>query len=267
MTLPPRAVAISAAVTVAALYQWALMLVCRTGVVAEVVICVVFPAACALTGRLRHLDARVAQLVFIETYFCVAAIASKLTVSASAAVRATVGALFVGFFVMQCAGFIVAQRRRRSPHGVFQTLALVTLIAHWWWRRPDASAVVDASGRLLVFGVEAPLTVRLAYVLWVSNVLFVQTRTLPRLHQALVHVVSVALAFGSGEFFHGRLLTACHLFVLDLLFNYSEGLPDERTSLALSPTMMRAHERYGRRALSWSASVAIALVAAAQLAR
>lgn len=193
MTSPPRAVSITAMVVVAALYQWALILACRTGVVAEAAICVVFPMACALGGRIRFVDARVAQLVFIETYFCVAAIVSKLTAHASATVTTTVGALFVGFFAMQCAGFIVAQRRRSAPHGVFQTLVLGTLIAHWWWRRPDASAVLDGSGRLLVFGVDAPLTVRLAYVLWVSNVLFVQTRTLPRLHQALVHLVSVAL--------------------------------------------------------------------------
>ncbi|MFO0563956.1 MAG: hypothetical protein U0269_38380 [Polyangiales bacterium] len=260
-------VALLALSVLSALYQWALVLACRRSVWAEVAIGLVFPAACALTGRLRFVDSRVAQLVFIETYFCVAAIASKLTVSASTTVTTAVGALFVGFFVMQCAGFLVAQRRRRSPHGAFQTLVLFTLIAHWWWGRPVASGVVDSSGRLLVFGVEAPLTVRLAYVLWVSNVLLVQTRTLPRLHQALVHAVSVALAFGSGEFFHARLVTACHLFVLDLLVNYSEGRDGARSAVVLSPTLLRLHERYGRRALSWIASIGIASIAAAQLAR
>lgn len=250
----------TAFVAVVALYQHALIALCRRSVLAEVAISLGIPSLFVLTRRLRFIDPRVAQLVFIETFFCVVAITTKLTAGSSASVQTAVGALFVGFFAMQAAGFVVAQTRRSSPHGVFQTLVLMAMIADWWLHRPNASGVIDPSGRLLVFGVEAPLTVRLGYVLWVSNVLFVQTRTLPRLHQALVHVVSVALAFGSGEFFHARLLTACHLFVLDLVFNYSEG-SEARSSLVLPPRVMRAFDAYGRAALAWAASIAIAAVA------
>ena len=258
--------ALCATIALLAVYQSALVLACRRSVWFEVALSVVVPAAVALSGRLRFVHPRVMQLALIETYFCVVAIATKLCASASVGVRAAIGGLFAAFFVVQALGFVVAQRQRRSPHGVFQSAVLLGLVAHWWLGRASASGVIDADGRLLVFGVEAPLTVRVAYALWVSNVLLVQTRVLPRLEQAIVHGVSVAVALGSGEFFHARLLTACHLFVLDLAWGYTEREGAPRW-LALSPRAMAAFDRWGRSALAWGASVAIALVALAQLAR
>ncbi|MEZ4321718.1 MAG: hypothetical protein R3F61_29860 [Myxococcota bacterium] len=54
----------------------------------------------------------------------------------------------------------------------------------------------------------------------------------------VLHVLSVGISLASGEFFHARLLTASHLFVLDLLFGVtrmpSPFLPEDFVALPVA---------------------------------
>ena len=74
---------------------------------------------------------------------------------------------------------------------------------------------------MLIWGAEAPWTVRGFYVFWVMGLQVNDTRTLPLFRQNAAQWVSVFVSLASGAFFHTRLMTACHLFVLDAVFAYS----------------------------------------------
>lgn len=104
---------------------------------------------------------------------------------------------------------------------VVQSALFAALVLAWWTTRASHAGALDVDGRLLVWGGDAPLALRLYYIAWCVNVLLVDTRALPALSQAIVHFVSIGVAFGSGEFFHARLLTASHLLILDLCFGFS----------------------------------------------
>lgn len=71
-------------------------------------------------------------------------------------------------------------------------------------------------GQFIMWGMEAGPMMKLNYLFWVSNVLLVDyAKFLPAFIIPVVHFASVAISFYSTEFWHVRLITASHLFILD----------------------------------------------------
>ena len=213
-----------------ALYLTGIILAVRNSLWLEIFISLGFPLFMLLTKRARHffrkpvhmVMKRVFQLVIFESFYNVIVIASLISIYIGNTWGNTIASWgFVLFFIIQAGGFFVAQIQRKKPHGVFQSAVLVSCILIWWYGTEDASGIVDGQGRFLMWGEDAPLAVKLIYTIWAINGLLYDTTALPRLTQAIVHLVSIALCWWAAEFFHVRLLTACHLFLLDGIFAYS----------------------------------------------
>lgn len=59
------------------------------------------------------------------------------------------------------------------------------------------------------------------YVFWVSNVFLVEFRQyLPKATMYVAHADTVIISLMSNEFFHARVLTASHLFILSVMISY-----------------------------------------------
>ena len=165
---------------------------------------------------------RVFQLVIFESFYNALVIITLFAILfGSASVNAFTAWAFVLFFIIQTGGFVVSLIQRNKSHGIFQSVILFACIILWFYNIQDTSSIVDAQGRFLMWGQEAPLAVKLIYTIWAINGLLADTTVLPRFTQAIVQLVSIALCWWSAEFFHARLLTACHLFLLDGIFAYS----------------------------------------------
>ena len=170
---------------------------------------------------------RTGELIFIESGFNVLAVLTKTCVSYLGGVgNTTLYWLFAFFFFFQTVGFVRSEVLNKKPLSlsVLRSLSLFGgIIVQFWQFRAnalsDATAnVVDAEGRFIVFGRDAPKTLAVHYVFWVTGVLFIDYQTmLPHSGIQAVHLASVTVALFSGEFWHARLLTASHLFVLDAI--------------------------------------------------
>ena len=253
----------------AVVYQLGLVWVARASVGTEAAISLLLPLGCVVGGWVRFGTPRLLQLLAIESFFNLMAVATRLSLLMRWPTGALTHAGFALFFVVQVGGFLLAQWKSRSRHGVLQSLLGAGLIVDWWWRARETYSAVDPAGRLLVWGTEAPLSVRLAYVIWVTNVLLVQTTRLPRLHQAVIQGASVGVALGSGEFFHVRLLTACHMFLLDLVFGYGKPRPGNASDdfAVLPERLADLHDERGRPLLAWAGSLLLTAVAILHVAK
>ena len=212
------------------LYLLFIILAVRNRLWVEISISLLFPIFMLVTKRARYFFTdpvhyvmkRVKQLVVFESLYNLIVIISLIAILAGNATTNRLASwAFVGFFVLQAGGFFAAQIQRKKPHGILQSAILVSCILFWWYNTTDPSGVIDEQGRFLMWGEDAPFAVKLIYTIWALNGLLADTTVLPRLTQAIVHLVSIALCWWSAEFFHVRLLTACHLFLLDGIFAYS----------------------------------------------
>ena len=96
--------------------------------------------------------------------------------------------------------------------------------------------VIDSEGRLLVFGEDAPANVMLHYGFWLCGVLFVDYEDfIENSGTQATHFGSFIVSCLSGEFWHARLLTASHLFVLDAILYFRNGITVSGAPLAIMP--------------------------------
>lgn len=175
---------------------------------------------------------RTGELIFIESGFDVLAVLAKVSILYLDGWGN--GLLFWGFalfFAVQTAGFLRSELHERKLASVLRSVSLFLHITlQWWWARQRAyddhlANVVDADGRLLPFGSDASRMLIAHYAFWVAGVLYVDYRSmLPNSALQAVHAASVVVAAFSGEFWHARLLTASHLFVLDAILWFREGI-------------------------------------------
>lgn len=203
---------------VAAVYFVGIIGAARISIGFEAVIAMVVPAICLFGGYFEHADPRIKQLMWFESGYNLIALGNKLAlVGGAGAVAGWIGWLFVGFFVFQVLGFLAFEFQEKRYLGMVPS-AILGIVIFWWFSQAgDVGGVIDAQGRFLMWGTEAPVAVRAIYAVWLFNAAIGDMNDVyPR--AVVVHVVSVAVALASGEFFHARLLTASHLFVLDLAF-------------------------------------------------
>jgi hypothetical protein len=239
---------------VAFVYLVGLVALCRASLVAEAAISLAFPLWCIGSGWIRHPHPRLLQLLAIESFYNLLVVTGKTAIVWELPWLDRASAVgFTGFFVLQLGAFVAFQVKVRSPHGVLQSVTAALLMGAWWLQSAQMSNAVDGSGRFLMWGGDAPLAVAAFYVVWVVNVMFVDSPTMPWLRVATIHVVSVLLALFSGEFFHVRVLTACHLFVLDLVFGFGMSAPEAfGRDFAVVPHVWQERFRTGfQPALAW----------------
>ena len=175
---------------------------------------------------------RTGELIFIESSFDVLIVLTKVSVQLFGGYGN--GLLFWGFalfFLVQTIGFVRSEVMDRKPLCAVRSMTLFAHICLQWYTVRDrasdnaAANVIDAQGRVLVFGSDAPKTLVLHYFFWVLGVLYIDYRVmLPHAALQAVHLASVVVAAFSGEFWHARLLTASHLFVLDGILYFREGV-------------------------------------------
>jgi len=243
-------------------YFYGLTLAGRDSVYWEAAITLLFPLLATLSGWERHTNPRLRQLMKFESVYLLLCIIIKFLLLPLESHPETnfvqpstdnvhpynqaVIALdwcFVGFFVLQCGGFMVYQYQHQKYQGLLQscTMAASLIIFRYntWQAYPNGS-VLDPYNRLLMWGRDAPAVLKAHYLLWVTNVLLVDyARYLPKLTIVIVHYTSVAFAWWTGEFWHIRLMTACHMFFLDGLSAYKQvhAISDDFCAL---PTMYQA---------------------------
>jgi len=238
-SVSPQALLTSVTLTLAfaSLYLHGVVAAARVHILFEVGVAVALPLALAWGGCFKVTNPRIVQLVWFESTYNLLAIVNQLALMAEAPdVARVLGYGFGGFFALQVYGFIAFEIGDRRYLGAVASACLGGLI--FWWLATAAApeGAIDAAGRFLMWGEEAPLAIRVAYAVWVVNALACDLNDL-HLRLILIHAASVAVALGSGEFFHARLLTASHLFVLDLAFQFtrmpSPTLPEDFAHLPL----------------------------------
>lgn len=207
---------------VGAVYLWGLTTVVRQSVLAEATVSLLLPAVVLLGGQVRFRHRRLLQLFLIEAAFNGLAVASQvaLRLDVPRAVYA-LGWAFLAWFVVQWGGFMLQARQRGNRAGLAIGTSLFVAIVAWFVTAPQVAPVGNADGTLAIFGADAPTTVRAVYVLWVFHLTFRGTRTAPLFRMQALQWASIGVALASDAFFHVRLLTAAHLFLLDLLLAYS----------------------------------------------
>jgi hypothetical protein len=206
------------------IYFYGITLLARTTVLFEIFLCLIIPALVFYINKYSKngTAARVMQLIIIETLYMLFVILSKISIYFNAAaINHLINSGFFSLFIIQFMFFMLYQFKVKSYFGFLRTFMFLVLV-FYWFHDVHLNSIIDAQGRFLMWGTEAPTYIILYYCFWVIGIPLVDSRTLPNFLSALFHFASVSIAVWSQEFFHVRLLTASHLFILDALFHFSD---------------------------------------------
>ena len=95
-------------------------------------------------------------------------------------------------------------------------------IFYWAYQCVGQGSGLGSNNEIYFWGSDVPLYLQWTYGFWLLTLVVIQyASALPKLTFLLVHLASYCVALNSSEFFHARVLTACHLFVLNALFVFS----------------------------------------------
>ncbi len=254
-------IAIGLVFTITLVYLYGMMIVVRDYRLIEIAIVVILPIVLLVSGVANRWAGRVKELFFIESIFNVVVIISLIFINMESPLGNRIASWgFVLFFLVQTGGFIRTQIKRKKYHSVFQSAVGFVFIGIWWFGIVDHSAVIDVNGRFLMWGQDAPFIIKLFYTIWATNVLLVDTNKMPNLTQATMHFASIALSWWSGEFFHVRLLTASHLFLLDGVFNYSDPTALSVTFCAIPKPYQDTFEQKIKPAITYISSIIVIII-------
>lgn len=206
----------------ASIYCYGILHFARIHVAAEALVSVVFVALALPWFRLEGEWISRIRLMVIESLFNMIALLAKVFLLLGIATDSRLlDYLFAGFFVLQILGFVVAQVRKRKLSIMPATAAMAVGLTMWFLS--GSGVRLTPEGALQFWGGDAPVYLRWMYVFWVLGVLLVEYGSLlPKATILLTHLASVAVAFNSGEFFHARILTASHFFIINFVFLYEK---------------------------------------------
>jgi len=207
---------------------------------------------------------RMKGLIIIESSFNVLVFISKFAITyLHADYNMLLNTLFVCFFALQTYGFVSNEKFYHHNFSSLRSFTLFTQICMQRWNLQSLATsnktanVIDASGRFLVFGEDAPANAMLHYGFWLMGILYVDYEAfIPNSGTQATHFASFIVACFSGEFWvrklqfvascveglrltslikHARLLTASHLFVLDAILYFRNGMTVSAAPLAIMP--------------------------------
>lgn len=125
----------------------------------------------------------------------------------------------VVFFVLQSVGFVLVQLKKQAYLSMFISMVLAATIAYWVYT--GEQTLLLGEGKILLFGEVVPWQLKVIYGFWLIQLLLVEYRSvLPKLTLAICHIASFMIAMGAEDFFHARIVTACHLLFLSLCFDF-----------------------------------------------
>lgn len=184
---------------------------------------------------------RVLQLLFIETSFNALVFIDILQSTYHFYLSSQALAYgYYGFFILQLMGFLLIQYQRRMWVGIVQSVIALLMISYWAFHSGFAATTITENGGIQFWGSDTSIFIKAYYCFWVISVLVVESRARPVARQAIMHFASLILALHSDEFFRIRLLTASHLFMLDILFGYSRYY-GEKDMFAVLPQSINAY--------------------------
>jgi len=199
-------------------YCYGIVHFARIHVATESLISVAFVALAAPWFRLEGEWISRVRLMVVESLFNAIALLAKLFLLLGISTDSPLlDNLFAGFFVLQVLGFVASQLRKRKFSIMPATAAMACGLTIWFLSGEGVRLTHD--GALQFWGGDSPIYLRWMYVFWVLGVILVEyAALLPKATILLTHLASVAVAFSSGEFFHARILTASHLFIINFVF-------------------------------------------------
>lgn len=207
----------------AILYFYFITLASRASLIFESLLCIGFPLLVHVYNQhIGHrIHYRILQLILIESTFMLFVILGKITIQhGSVSFNTLLGYGFRLLFPIQFIFFMLYQYKVKSYFGLIRTALFLVLIVPWF-SHTGLTSQMDHTGRFFFAGIQAPDYIIAYYCCWVIGVPLVDSKTLPNFITACLHFASVLVALYSQEFFHVRLLTASHLFILDYLLSYS----------------------------------------------
>lgn len=226
----------------------------------ETSLCLLLPLIIHVYNRTKSktIHQRVIQLLLIESSFMFFSVLGKLFIRHHwQQANQLLGYGFVSLFVLQFSFFMLYQYKVKSTFGFIRTAMFLLLLPHWFYHAPMVGTL-GWDGGFLFTGVKAPTYIVAYYCFWVIGIPLVDSKTLPNFLTAALHFASVLVALFSGEFFHARLLTASHLFVLDYLFGYSS--PYNKTFGMLSEKWFDRYQKKGKPLIDWLTLIACGVI-------
>ena len=184
----------------------------------EIFISLLFPLLALPFFNKNYLTSDIKRLLVLETFFNLVCITLKL--NAFFKIEMLVfDIVFATFFIFQSGGFLLSLLSKKAYYNLVPTIALT--IGLFIYYLNGTGTVLSSNHEVLIFGYNAPVALQLIYSCWLVGVLLIDNKLLlPKVTVVVVHLASFIVAFHSNEFFHARIVTACHLFILNAIFVY-----------------------------------------------
>jgi len=161
---------------------------------------------------------RIKQLLYFETFFNFSMVIGSFGIIYNEYYLVFLSKIFITiFFVIQFSGFIYQSKSKKSLQSYLQTILGFSVLLIWFYQHFPLNHTYS-NGTFLLFGTPVFQTFKIIYSLWALNLIFIDSIYLPNLTQAILQLSSLSLALYHEDFFHVRLTTAAHLFLLDGVF-------------------------------------------------
>ncbi|MFK7049396.1 hypothetical protein [Flavobacterium columnare] len=200
------------------LYCFFIQYLIEKSVYNEVIISLLFPLLAIPFFNKENLTPDIKRLLVLETFFNLICITLKFNTSLKIEMI-IFDIVFAIFFFFQSGGFLLSLLVKKTYYNLIPTIALTIGLFIYYFR--STGTTLSPDNKVLIYGYDAPLELQLIYCSWLIGVLLIDNKLiLPKATVLMVHLASFIVAFQSSEFFHSRIATACHLFVLNSLLVY-----------------------------------------------
>lgn len=185
-------------------------------------------------GAIKRHDRRILVLVGIETFYNANVILSKAgLLNGMPKLDQIACYCFAAYFMIQAVGFTRRHIQLKNYLMIPVSLMGSSMVLLSFITNLNTTNAIDEAGRFLMWSQEAPWWAIAAYTTWAVGVLLIDTQALPYVRQVIIHFASIAVSIWSAEFFHVRLLTACHLLLLATIFDFTR--PKEPSPILVLP--------------------------------
>jgi len=219
-------------------YFFGLIMGARVNLYWEATISLGMPVLLFQTGFIRLASDRLQQLMRFESLYNFISIIAKLSIMHDVPWLNDVCVwAYVAFFSLQVFGFVAKEVENKYWWGMVSSITMAISIIMFKVNTGTNPNRMDDENRLLMWGEEAPVTLRLNYIVWVINVMLFEFIDIGKhkMTHPIAHFASVAIACWVGEFWHARLLTACHVFFISALTGSSYNVTHVQKDFASLP--------------------------------
>ena len=187
----------------------------------EILIAIIFPLVGYRFFEKSDNWVDIRRLILLETGFNMICIAAKVSNSLGMDHGMVFSWMFVIFFIFQTGGFLISQTKKKKYKCLPCSIVMGIGLAYWFISTYPEKTIVTSNGEVQFWGSNAPVYLQIMYVFWVANVFLVEFRQyLPKATMYAAHAATVIIALASNEFFHARVLTASHFFILSAMIPY-----------------------------------------------